>query len=71
MNTYREAKHMAKVLEGILRERNVAVSHGEALNIVARQFGLNDWNTLSARDQARRVLGRPANASAAMLGFHW
>ena len=49
MNTYREAKHMAKVLEGILRERNVAVSHGEALNIVARQFGLNDWNTLSAR----------------------
>ncbi len=49
MNTYREAKHMAKVLEGILRERNVAVSHGETLNIVARQFGLNDWNSLSAR----------------------
>ena len=49
MNSYKDAKHMAKVLEETLRERNVAVSHGEALNIVARQFGLNDWNTLSAR----------------------
>ena len=49
MNTYKDAKHMAKVLEATLRERNVAVSHGEALNIVARQLGLNDWNTLSAR----------------------
>ncbi|OLP43566.1 glyoxalase superfamily protein [Rhizobium oryziradicis] len=55
MNTFMEAKHMAKVLEGILRERNVAISHGETLNIVARQFGLNDWNTLSARIKRAEV----------------
>ncbi|WP_149341121.1 glyoxalase superfamily protein [Neorhizobium sp. P12A] len=57
MNTYREAKHMAKVLEEILRARNVSVSHGETLNIVARQFGLNDWNTLSARIKREEVSG--------------
>jgi len=67
MNTYREAKHMAKVLEGILRERSVAVSHGETLNIVARQFGLNDWNTLSAR--IKRAEGSDARRMQALLSW--
>jgi len=49
MHTYRDAKRMAKVLETALRERNVGLSHGESLDIVAKQFGLHDWNTLSAR----------------------
>lgn len=49
MHTYRDAKRMAKVLESSLREKNVDISHGESLNIVAKQFGLDDWNTLSAR----------------------
>jgi hypothetical protein len=49
MHTYRDAKRMAKVLETSLREKNVDISHGESLNIIARQFGLDDWNTLSAR----------------------
>lgn len=39
---------MAKVLESSLREKNVDISHGESLNIIAKQFGLDDWNTLSA-----------------------
>lgn len=61
MNTYRDAKRMAKILEASLRERNIDISHGESLNIIAKQFGLNDWNTLSARikrteaSDARRV----------------
>ncbi|KAA3505412.1 hypothetical protein HGO34_26530 [Agrobacterium vitis] len=49
MHTYRDAKRMAKVLESSLREKNVDISHGESLNIIAKQFGLDDWNTLSAR----------------------
>ena len=55
MNSYRQTKHMAKVLEEILRERNIVISHGETLNIVARQFGLNDWNTLSAQIKRAEV----------------
>lgn len=49
MYTYRDAKSMAKVLAAILRERKIDISHGESLDVVAKQFGLNDWNTLSAR----------------------
>lgn len=49
MYTYRDAKRMAKILEISLREKSVDISHGESLNIIAKQFGLDDWNTLSAR----------------------
>lgn len=49
MRTYRDAKRMARNLASSLREKNFDVSHGESLDIVARQFGLSDWNTLSAR----------------------
>lgn len=61
MHTYRDAKRMAKVLESSMREKNVYISHGESLNIIAKQFGLDDWNTLSARikqaeaSDARRI----------------
>ncbi|MEZ2127584.1 glyoxalase superfamily protein [Sinorhizobium sp. CB9] len=48
MHTCRDAKSMAKVLEAVLRERKVDISHGESLDLVAKQFGLNNWNTLSA-----------------------
>lgn len=49
MHLYRDAKRMAKVLESSLRQKNVDISHGESLDIIAKQFGLDDWNTLSAR----------------------
>lgn len=49
MYTYRDAKRMAKVLESSLREKNVDISHGESLNLIAKQFGLDDWNVLSAK----------------------
>jgi hypothetical protein len=49
MPTIRDAKFMAKALEVSLSSRNVALSHGECLDVVARQFGLKDWNVLSAK----------------------
>lgn len=49
MPTIRDAKSMAKALEGSLSSMNVALSHGECLDIVARQFGLKDWNVLSVK----------------------
>ncbi len=40
---------MAKALEVSLSSKNLALSHGECLDIVARQFGVKNWNVLSAK----------------------
>jgi hypothetical protein len=39
MPTQKDTKTMAKSLRAALAERNIALSHGECLEIVARQFG--------------------------------
>jgi hypothetical protein len=48
MRTYRDAKAMARSLRASLAARNVSLSHSECLEIVARQFGWNEWNSLAA-----------------------
>lgn len=52
MHSFMDAKLMAKLLRQNLAERNVALSHGECLELVARQFGVSSWNILSARIDA-------------------
>lgn len=49
MPLYEDVKQMAAVLRSSLREKNVDISHGESLDLVARQFRLKNWNVLSAR----------------------
>ena len=50
MRTFREAKDMAKALRVELRERRrVEFTHSECLEIIARQFGFDNWNILAAR----------------------
>jgi len=49
MRTFHDAKAMAKSLREELGRRGTALSHGECLDIVARLFGLDNWNVLSAR----------------------
>jgi predicted RNA-binding Zn-ribbon protein involved in translation (DUF1610 family) len=49
MFTQKNAKTMAKSLRDSLVDRNVSFSHSTCLEIVARQFGFADWNTLSAK----------------------
>jgi hypothetical protein len=49
MRTYKDAKAMAKSLRGALAARRVLLSHSACLEIVAKQFGFADWNTLSAK----------------------
>ncbi len=49
MRTYQDAKAMAKSLRDSLAATSVLLSHSECLEIVAKQFGFADWNTLSAR----------------------
>ncbi len=42
-------KSHAKRLRDALADEGIALSHGKALDIVARQNGHRDWNTLSAK----------------------
>jgi len=49
MRTFRDAKAMARALREGLHDRKIALSHSECLELVARQFALNDWNMLAAR----------------------
>jgi hypothetical protein len=49
MRTYQDAKTMAKSLRASLAARDVSLSNSECLEIVARQFGFVDWNTLAAK----------------------
>ena len=49
MDNMPDAKSMAKSLRSELNARKIEITHSAALEIVARQFGLNDWNTLSAK----------------------
>lgn len=49
MRTYRDAKAMAKAMREALADADLMVSHSQALEIVAKQFGLESWNVLSAK----------------------
>jgi hypothetical protein len=44
-----DAKLMAKLLRQALAERQIELSHSDCLELVARQFGLSNWNVLSAK----------------------
>ena len=52
MRTYLDSKAMAKAMRERLAEKGIDIAHSEALEIVARQFGLETWNILSARIDA-------------------
>ena len=60
MRTYRDAKLMAKNLRQVLGARQLEISHSESLEIVAKQFGCDNWNILSARISAPE---NPLNSS--------
>ena len=48
MRTFVDAKAMAKSLQSALESRQVTLTHAEALEIIATQFGLENWNVLAA-----------------------
>ncbi|MFB9949887.1 glyoxalase superfamily protein [Rhizobium puerariae] len=49
MRDFRDAKLMAKSLREALAERKVDLTHGQALELVAAQFGYDGWNVFAAR----------------------
>lgn len=62
MHTFMDAKLMAKLLRQALADRGIDIAHSDSLELVARQFGLNNWNILSAKiDANARTDVVPAN----------
>lgn len=49
MRTFHDAKLMAKALREALADRGSELPHSAALEIVARQFGFDNWNVLAAK----------------------
>jgi hypothetical protein len=67
MRTYKDTKAMAKSLRTSLAARRVLLSHSVCLEIVAKQFGFADWNTLSAKLHVESGhLARPEDFESAL-----
>lgn len=49
MRSFLDAKAIAKSLKSALTSRDVPITHSEALELVAKQFGCDDWNVMAAR----------------------
>lgn len=52
MRDFRDAKAMARRLRDALAQKDVALTHTECLELIARSFGLKDWQVLAAMIEA-------------------
>lgn len=64
MRAHHDAKAMAKAMREALSEKSIDITHSQALEIVARQFGVETWNILSARIEAEQGGGQPPSLPA-------
>jgi uncharacterized glyoxalase superfamily protein PhnB len=60
MRTFRDAKAMAKSLRTALGQKQIELTHGECLDIVAAQFDAENWNVLSAKIEGTAAGPKPA-----------
>jgi len=49
MRDFRDAKVMAHTLRDALKTKAVIITHSESLELIARAFGYDNWNILSAK----------------------
>ena len=49
MRDFRDAKAMARALRDALKARTIETTHAEALELIAKAFGYENWNILSAK----------------------
>src|SRR5215216_5353243 len=52
MRDFRDAKAMAHALRDALKSRAVETTHSESLELIAKAFGYENWNILSAKVEA-------------------
>ncbi|CDZ43998.1 glyoxalase superfamily protein [Neorhizobium galegae] len=62
MRDFRDAKLMAKSLREALAERKVELTHSQVLELVAAQFGYDNWNILAAKIDASEPQQRKPDA---------
>src|SRR5262245_21828777 len=65
MRDFRDAKAMAHALREALRSDASAIGHGRSLELIAKAFGYENWNVLSAKIEAARPRAIEAVASPA------
>jgi hypothetical protein len=66
MRDFRDAKVMARALRDALNAKAVETTHAEALELIAKAFGYDNWNILSAKiESAERVPSAGAENDAA------
>lgn len=53
MRDFRDAKAMARALRDALKAKSVETTHTESLELIAKAFGYENWNILSARIEAQ------------------
>jgi|SRR5215471_6006865 len=64
MRDFRDAKVMAHALRDALRARSVETTHSESLELIAKAFGFDNWNVLSAKIEAARPRLPPADTAS-------
>lgn len=64
MRDFRDSKTMAQSLRRALSGRSVTVTHSDSLELIAKVFGLDNWNILAAEIEAEKPT-RPEAATAA------
>jgi hypothetical protein len=52
MRDFRDAKAMARALRDALKAKAIETTHAETLELVAKTFGYENWNILSAKIEA-------------------
>jgi hypothetical protein len=62
MRDFRDAKAMAHALRDALKAKTVETTHSECLELIAKAFGYQNWNILSAK-----VEGAPSGAPGRAL----
>ena len=53
MRDFRDAKAMAHSLRDALKAKDIQTTHSESLELIAKAFGYDNWNILSARIDAQ------------------
>src|SRR5882762_5816371 len=71
MRDFRDAKTMAHSLREALKSKAVETTHSDCLELIARAFGYENWNILSAKIETTRprtveAVASPATQEAAL-----
>ena len=60
MRDFRDAKVMAHSLRDALKAKAIEITHSESLELIAKTFGYDNWNILSARIDTAQPRSGPA-----------